>query len=74
MVPITGKQGVVGGGGHRGPSRLHNFPRLKYNFGPKVLRKEFSTPKLQQNCSKIAAKHPIVFNSGLEIEFYPFGP
>ena len=57
-----------GGGGHSGPARLHNFPRLKnLTLAPKHLGRSS-----QRNiCNKNATFYPIVLTSGLEIEFYP---
>ena len=52
------------GGRHSGAAHLHNSPRLNKILWPP---RHFGRSSWRQNCGK----HPIVFTSGLEIEFYP---
>ena len=60
--------GGEGGVGLSGPALLHNFPKLnKLSQAPVHLGRSS-----QRNiCDKNATFYPIVFTSGLEIEFYP---
>ena len=53
--------------GHSGPSRLHNFPRLKMQT---LHPKDIGRSSQRHKCGTNLEFHPIVLTSGLEIEFY----